>query len=473
MQVLNFLFILLEVLVLFNLLIIVHELGHFLAARWRGLKVERFGIWFGKPLWERTYGGVTYSLGCIPAGGFVALPQMAPMEMLEGKNQEDQETLPPIKPGDKIIVAFAGPLFSFLLAIFFAYTVWFVGRPTSSRATTTVVGYVVPESPAEAAGILAGDRIVAINDSPIERWVGIGNDAIMWQIVSSVADTVPIEVERDGIVHELTASPTVPDQKEWWKRKNLREIGISAWQLPVVGAVQTNSPAQRAGIQSGDVIQAVNGIKLHHPEFLSQYIRDNPERELTLTVARDATEREFTLQAEFPVYPEDFAAEDKRAMIGIAWNLATMDAIAYPGPWESIWESVTAMQKTLSALFAEKSDIKAHHLQGPVGIMQIYYRLFDSEYGWRLAIWFSVLLNVNLALLNLLPIPVLDGGHIVMAATEGLLRRRIPLWFLEKLQAGCALLVIGFLLYVTFYDLQELPWKRQKVPEIYFEAPQP
>src|SRR6201997_5766721 len=113
-------FILLEVLILFNLLIVVHELGHFLPARWRGLYIEKFGVWFGKPLWKKKINGVEYSLGSIPAGGFVALPQLAPMEVMEGKVETPRELLPPVSAMDKIIVAFAGPLFSFLLAFCFA-----------------------------------------------------------------------------------------------------------------------------------------------------------------------------------------------------------------------------------------------------------------------------------------------------------------------------------------------------------------
>src|SRR6187431_3551233 len=108
-------FILLEVLILFNLLIVVHELGHFLAARWRGLVIEKFGIWFGKPLWKKTINGVQYSLGSLPFGGFVALPQLAPMEVMEGKADMDREKLPPVSAIDKIIVAIAGPVFSLLL----------------------------------------------------------------------------------------------------------------------------------------------------------------------------------------------------------------------------------------------------------------------------------------------------------------------------------------------------------------------
>src|SRR5579864_3713654 len=123
MVILKYVLIFLEVLLLFNLLIFVHELGHFLAARWRGLKVDRFAIWFGKPIWKKTINGVEYALGTIPAGGYVSLPQMAPMEMIEGKGDTPVELLPPISPMDKIIVAFAGPLFSFGLAFAFAVVV--------------------------------------------------------------------------------------------------------------------------------------------------------------------------------------------------------------------------------------------------------------------------------------------------------------------------------------------------------------
>src|SRR5678810_337605 len=107
---LRFLFILLEVVVLFNLLIVVHEAGHFLAARWRGLVIEKFGVWFGKPLWKKTINGVEYSLGSLPFGGFVALPQLAPMDIIEGKADLDRAKLPKISALDKIIVAVAGPV---------------------------------------------------------------------------------------------------------------------------------------------------------------------------------------------------------------------------------------------------------------------------------------------------------------------------------------------------------------------------
>ena len=166
--VLESILIILEVLVIFNLIIIVHELGHFLAARWRGLVIEEFGIWFGKPLWKKKINGVEYSLGSIPAGGFVALPQMAPMESIEGKVETPREQSPAALPLDKIIVAFAGPLFSFLLALVFACIVLVVGQARQRSGKHHVIGYVAKDSPADKAG-LGGDKILEVDGQPVTQ----------------------------------------------------------------------------------------------------------------------------------------------------------------------------------------------------------------------------------------------------------------------------------------------------------------
>ena len=329
MHVLKVAFIILEVLLLFNLLIFVHELGHFLAARWRGLKVDRFAIWFGKPIWKKTINGVEYALGSIPAGGYVALPQMATMEAIEGKSDSPVEQLPPISALDKIIVAFAGPLFSFLLALVFAVVVWIVGRPVSDAETTTTIGYVVKDGPADKSGIRAGDQILEVDGGLVTKFGGMGS-SVTWRIVRSEGETVEVKVLRDG--KQLTFLPTPgKEPTKAWQRKSLRKIQIAPAEKLVVGGVLTNGPAAAAGLRAGDEIVALNGQKIFHPIAVEDYVEQHGSEPVTLTIFSHGRLRDVELKPEIPISPRG-----AKASHGIVWDFTGDIKLVHPGPIEQV-----------------------------------------------------------------------------------------------------------------------------------------
>lgn len=461
MSVLKFLFIVFEVVVLFNLVILVHELGHFLAARWRGLKIDRFGIWFGKSIWEKKINGVVYCLGSIPAGGYVQLPQMAPMEAIEGKTDSVAEQLPPISALDKIIVAFAGPLFSFMLAFVFAAVVWYIGRPVSEKETTTIVGYAPTNFPAAKAGMLPGDKILEVDGHPVSRFSGVSGESVMWRIVSSEDDVINIKIDRAGTVTNFSVVPVKRETKSY-QRKALRQIGVEPFYTPMIAKVVAGGPAEKAGLKPNDLIIEVNGERVYHPAGASERFKSVGSQPLSVKVRRGTENLVLSVTPEIPV-------GEKEPRVGIGWDDTGLMDVVHPTPVEQIRTGVDSMVGTFGALFSRKSDISLQHLSGPVGIMRIYYLLFQSDQGWRLAIWFSVILNINLAILNLLPIPVLDGGHITLALIEAVRRKPIDFKILNWLQTGCAVLVIGYILYVSFYDAQDLkPEKEKVIPEMKF-----
>ena len=455
MHSLHVLLAILAVVVLFNAIIIVHELGHFLAARWRGLVVEQFGVWFGSPLWQKKIGGVVYSLGSIPAGGFVKLPQLAPMEAIEGQSATPREQLPAISALDKIIVAFAGPLFSFGLAVVLAWVVFFAGRPTAEMETSATIGYVLPGSPAEKAGLHAGDIIKKVDGHEVTSIGGIVNSVVS-QVVRSEGETIAFEIERDGKTLAIDSGWVLGPHKRFG-RAGMRQVQIAPAWLPKIEKVEPNTPAAATGLKPGDIITHLNGERIYSPEAVAAAIEKAPKAPLSLTIQRGGEWDNFTLQ---PALLPAEAGEAPRPRIGIQWAIPIR--MVHPRPMEQIAASVTSIVDTVNALLSRKSNIGAQQLMGPVGIGKMYYGVLSGgPEGWRLALWLSVLINVNLAILNLLPFPVLDGGHITLAIIEAIRRKPVNVKFLEVLQNACVLLLFGFILYVTFFDVVDiLPGQR-------------
>ena len=492
---LSWLGILFLVIMLFNLVIVVHEWGHFLAARWRGLKIDKFQIWFGKPIWKKTINGVQYGLGTIPFGGFVALPQMASMETIEGKAGEEpgqSKALPPISPLDKIIVAFAGPLFSFLLAVAFAFVVWGVGKPVGSSEEEAVIGYVDANRPAGQPGALQVlDRVTAIDGKPVKRFMGPIN-SLMWGVVSAENDDIAFDIVRDGkpmqvIVHapkekeqEFIEWEKTPWFKKIWNRPPMRRVGVlPSTERIAVKEVLPHSPADLAGIQKGDILKTLNGQRLYSDRPIFDAIRANPSAPLELEFERAGQSMKFSVTPVIPPRPVDYVSLDpkeNKGEIGLGCEDAADETrkanqtdIVHPTPYDQVKESLQTTFATLGALVSPKSSINAGHMSSALGIISIYHQLFSIENGWRLIFWFTVVLNINLAILNLLPVPVLDGGHITMALIESVSRRPLRGRIVEYVQASFAIMLLSFMVWVMLKDIGG--WFKPSGKPIEFDAP--
>ncbi len=450
------------VILFFNLMVFVHELGHFLAARWRGAYVDRFQIWFGKPLWQKEIRGVKWGVGWIPAGGFVSLPQMADMEAIEGEADIPKD-LRPLKPLDKIIIAAAGPLFSLLLAFAFACIVWVAGKPTSSLPGTTI-GYILPGSPAAEAGLLPGDRILSIDGQPVHTWMG-NMEGVTELVALSERERISFEVERrvNGQAQTLTieSSYRLPETK-WWQRSGMRKVGIMPATPAMVGGVLPHSPADKAGLKPGWEIVSVNGQEVYTPVLVAKMAESASPLRLRLqhrteSVAEGIETMEVTLTPEVPLNWQGLPGA--HPVMGFTWGQTLVDpGYEHPTPTAQVWQSLKWMGITLEKLAASGSSVGMEHLSGPVGIGTYLYRMMDTDggAGWRLVFWFAVVLNVNLAILNILPFPVLDGGHVVLGAAEML--RGKPLeghlaTALGWLQTAFVFLLMALFLFITFKDV--------------------
>lgn len=462
------------IILFFNVMIFVHELGHFLAGKWRGAYIDRFQIWFGKPIWSKKIWGVQWGLGWIPAGGFVSLPQLEDMQNIEGKAELPAD-LKPLKAKDKVIIAAAGPLFSLLLAYFFACVVWCVGKPVT-EVQDTQIGYLVDGAPAAVAGLQPGDIIRKIDGQPVSKWMG-NMEGVTELIALSEHEKINITVERpqeDGSFATLDIQTDyIQPETKWWQRSAMRKIGIYGAEPAMVHSVVANSPAARAGVQPGQTITHLNGRKIYSPVALLKASEQGQEMELTVQNS-DGTSNTLRIT---PAIPDNWKdKEGATPMLGIAWgNPHAKLEYEYPNPQQQVSQSLRWMGITLNKLIAPDSSVGMEHLSGPVGIGSYMYKMMElpGEVGWRLLLWFAVVLNVNLAVLNILPLPVVDGGHVVLGICEMLRGKPVSGKFLDWIMSGFIFLLLFFFVFVTFKDIGDMVGSdaAEGLPEPIFNLP--
>lgn len=440
MTVWNIIYIAIAVLALFGAAIFVHEFGHYWMALRRGLKVEEFAIGFGPKLFGWTRNGIQYSWRAVPAGGYVKLPQMSTSDMLEGTS-EDGTPLPAASPWSKILVAFAGPAMNVVFAFVIATVIYFVGLPV--LVNPPIIGYVEPGSEEAQLGIKEGDKIVRVNGQKVKSWQDINMATVLAR-----TNVLPVAIEREGVETTYHLTATV---NETFGLKLLR---LDPRDHPEVIEVKTDSAAEKAGLKANDKILAFGGVPIVSRDQLIDLIRQRPEMVTEIEVEREGVKLALSIT---PV--KDPATQ--RGLIGVALGSSTTQVYMVqrpgPDPWAQVVDVFDKTVKTFAALiYSKQTGVGAKDLSGPVGILAMLAGWVNTDY--RLALSFLVLLNVNLAILNLLPVPVLDGGHILMATLEKIRRRPLSARLVNATTTVFALLLISFMLYVTVFDIKRMPY---------------
>jgi regulator of sigma E protease len=437
MTILNIIYVVAAVMAAFGASIFLHELGHFWVARKLGMKVEEFAVGFGPKIrsWKRD--GIEYSIRWIPAGGFVKLPQMITSEALEGHADEQ---IPAAPPFHKILVAVAGPFMNVVFAFAIAAVIYFVGLPVA--VNPAVVGYVEPNSAEAKLGIREGDRIVSVNGAKVKSW----QDVMMNTIVARTA-VVPVTLERAGQEQTYQLTTTVDNSV------GLKLLNLDPRDHPEVMEVSAGSAAEKAGLKPNDHVISFAGVPIAGREQFIELIRKRGGQASELQIERGGNK--LALNITPAIDPST-----KAGRIGV--SLGSDSTLVYivqkpgPSPLEQIRDVVDKTFATIGALIhTRETGVGAKDLSGPVGILSVLASQVNTDY--RLGLSFLVLLNINLAIINLLPIPVLDGGHILMALIERIRRRPLSLKFVEYTTTGFAVLLISLMVYITFFDIKRFP----------------
>jgi regulator of sigma E protease len=426
--------------------IFVHELGHFLAARRRGLLVERFSIGFGPPIWSRRgRDGVEYRLSWFPLGGYVLLPQLADLGPLEGESTADTAKLPPVSYSAKMLVFVAGAAFNVLFAFILASVVWGLGLPESSDAASTKIGFIAPTielpdksvvaSPASRADLRPGDVVLAIDGRAVKNWSDIQNSLVLGAGRTRTGQReVTFLIERDGVRREVSMEPVIAGEEK------IRRVGIAPGFELIVQGVAADSVAARAGFKDEDEIRRVNGETILNDTTLRAQFDATANQPTPVVVLRGGQEVALTVPPHADLKPGTH----------LGLTLRTGFRMVHVSPVEQIGDVARWTVRTFKSLLSPNSDVGLDKMTGPVGIARILHTA--AEIGIRSVLMITILLNVNLAIFNLLPIPVLDGGQMLFATIGKLRGRALPANFVATMQSTFVVLLLSMVAYVTFFS---------------------
>jgi regulator of sigma E protease len=425
-----------------GVLIFVHELGHFLAARRLGVRVLTFSLGFGPKILKFTRGDTEYCVSIIPLGGYVKMAGESPDDPRSGAADEFLSKT----KWERFQILIMGPVMNIVLAVVVLAIVLAQGAEVPAwEDQPPVIGAVEMNSVAERAGIMAGDRILTVAGDSVPTW-----QDMRIAVATRANRAVPVTLDRAGRTVSLEVRPSAEGRYE------VGQIGVLPDTSPIALKVEAADPAARAGMKAGDAIYAVNGQRVITPDDLKAAIAAHPGEPIDVEVRRDGAPQHLSI------------TPDKRPTGGwIGITIVEASRSFKPGPFEAVRLSVVQnatsgvmIFKILGGLFTGSTSVR--QLQGPVGIAQLSGE--SAEAGFIPLLSLMAVISLNLGLLNLMPVPVLDGGHILIMLLEGVARRDFSMAVKEKFLLAGFVVLMMLMVTVIYNDLTRITWIENLMP---------
>lgn len=435
MEVLNTIF---YFLITIGVLVFIHELGHFLAAKLCRMRVDRFSIGFPPRAFGKKIGETDYCVSWIPIGGYVKIAGMIDESFdTEFINKEPQPWEFRSKPiWQRMIVISAGVIMNIFLAIAIFWGINYFNGGYFRQ--TTEVGYVIPNSAAEKAGFVPGDRIRSINDKAIDHW-----DAIQTALyVDLIGDDLTFQIERSGTVSTLAVSHTaVPDISD-------AAFGLlPGFTEAIIADVLKNKPAEAAGLQPGDIILSMNGQRVINQFQVTRIIKSNAGKKIDLELKRGS---ETVKAGVTPTAEGIIGISIDSRYSGPVQHVSYGLFASFPKGVSDVYEATKLFGNSIWRIIVGKASLPKS-VGGPIKIAQMATR--TAEVGIMSFLGFMALLSISLAVMNILPFPALDGGHLVMLIYEAIIGKPIPHKVQQTVQQAGVVLLLTFMAFVIYNDI--------------------